>query len=87
MRPPRPPAARARPLRPPTALSFPFLEGTPRLLRQVLGVSVDSVFSHLAWSNTPRTAGGLGGVQYPLIAGARPPGAKMRRAAARARSC
>lgn len=34
----------------------------------VLGVSVDSVFSHLAWNNTPRKEGGLGGVTYPLIA-------------------
>ena len=37
---------------------------------QVVGVSVDSVFSHLAWIQTPRTKGGLGGLQYPLLAGA-----------------
>ena len=35
---------------------------------QVLGVSVDSHFSHLAWRNTPRTEGGIGDIQYPLIA-------------------
>lgn len=35
---------------------------------QVLGVSVDSHFSHLAWRNTPRTEGGIGQVKYPLIA-------------------
>ena len=35
---------------------------------EVLGVSVDSQFSHLAWNQTPRTQGGLGGVRYPLIA-------------------
>ncbi len=35
---------------------------------QVLGVSIDSHFSHLAWRNTPRTAGGIGEVKYPLIA-------------------
>lgn len=35
---------------------------------QVLGVSIDSHFSHLAWRNTPRTEGGIGQVQYPLIA-------------------
>jgi peroxiredoxin (alkyl hydroperoxide reductase subunit C) len=35
---------------------------------QVLGVSIDSHFSHLAWRNTPRTAGGLGEIKYPLIA-------------------
>ena len=35
---------------------------------QVLGVSIDSHFSHLAWRNTPRTAGGIGEIKYPLIA-------------------
>ena len=35
---------------------------------QILGVSVDSAFSHLAWRNTPRNNGGLGNVSYPLIA-------------------
>ena len=34
----------------------------------VLGVSVDSVFSHLAWNAQSRKEGGLGGVTYPLIA-------------------
>ena len=34
---------------------------------QLLGVSVDSHFSHLAWINTPRSDGGLGGLDYPLI--------------------
>jgi alkyl hydroperoxide reductase subunit AhpC len=34
---------------------------------QVIGVSVDSKFSHLAWINTPRTQGGLGGLKYPLV--------------------
>ena len=34
---------------------------------QVLGCSVDSHFSHLAWNATPRNKGGLGGVKYPLI--------------------
>jgi alkyl hydroperoxide reductase subunit AhpC len=33
----------------------------------VLGVSVDSKFTHLAWINTPRKAGGLGKLDYPLI--------------------
>lgn len=32
----------------------------------VLGVSTDSRFSHLAWINTPRKEGGLGGLNYPL---------------------
>lgn len=33
----------------------------------VLGASVDSVFSHLAWVNTDRKKGGLGAVEFPLI--------------------
>ena len=35
---------------------------------QLLGVSVDSQFSHLAWINTPKKDGGLGGHDYPLVA-------------------
>jgi alkyl hydroperoxide reductase subunit AhpC len=35
---------------------------------QILGVSVDSEFSHLAWRNLPRDQGGLGNIQYPLVA-------------------
>lgn len=35
---------------------------------QVIGVSTDSHFSHLAWINTPRKQGGLGGdLGYPLL--------------------
>ena len=34
----------------------------------VLGVSTDSHFTHLAWINTPRTEGGLGKINYPLLA-------------------
>ena len=34
---------------------------------EVIGVSVDSEFSHLAWIQTPRTQGGLGGLRYPLV--------------------
>lgn len=34
---------------------------------QVLGVSVDSHYTHLAWKNTPRSQGGLGNIDYPLI--------------------
>ncbi len=34
---------------------------------QVIGVSVDSHFSHLAWRNTPRRDGGIGEVAYPLV--------------------
>ena len=35
---------------------------------QLLGCSIDSHFTHLAWRNTPRDAGGLGDIQYPLVA-------------------
>jgi len=34
---------------------------------QVLGVSVDSQFSHLAWRATERKKGGIGEISYPLI--------------------
>lgn len=34
---------------------------------QVIGCSVDSVYSHLAWLNTPKNKGGIEGVSYPLI--------------------
>ncbi len=35
---------------------------------EVIGVSVDSHFSHLAWKNTPVNKGGIGQIQYPLVA-------------------
>jgi alkyl hydroperoxide reductase subunit AhpC len=35
---------------------------------QVIGCSVDSAYSHLAWVNTPRKEGGLGDLKYPLVA-------------------
>ncbi len=35
---------------------------------QVLGCSIDSHFSHLAWRNTPRKDGGIGEIKYPLVA-------------------
>ncbi|MCC6669768.1 MAG: peroxiredoxin [Planctomycetes bacterium] len=35
---------------------------------EVVGVSVDSHFTHLAWKNTPVDKGGIGQVQYPLVA-------------------
>ncbi len=35
---------------------------------QVIGVSVDSHFTHLAWKNTPCEHGGIGSVRYPLVA-------------------
>ena len=35
---------------------------------EVIGVSVDSQFTHLAWKNTPVEKGGIGNIQYPLVA-------------------
>ncbi|OMH80650.1 Peroxiredoxin-4 [Zancudomyces culisetae] len=35
---------------------------------EVVGVSTDSQFSHLAWTNLPRNKGGLGDIQIPLVA-------------------
>jgi peroxiredoxin (alkyl hydroperoxide reductase subunit C) len=34
---------------------------------QVLGISVDSVYTHLAWKNTPVDQGGIGPIQFPLV--------------------
>jgi len=34
----------------------------------IIGVSVDSQFSHFAWKNTPVNEGGIGQVRYPLVA-------------------
>jgi len=35
---------------------------------EVIGVSIDSHFSHLAWTNTPVEKGGIGKVKYTLAA-------------------
>ena len=35
---------------------------------QVIGVSIDSHFTHLAWKNTSRDQGGIGPIKYPLVA-------------------
>lgn len=34
---------------------------------EVLGVSVDSVYSHVAWRSLPRREGGIGAITFPLI--------------------
>ena len=34
---------------------------------EVIGVSVDSRFTHLAWKNTKVEDGGIGNIQYPLV--------------------
>jgi len=35
---------------------------------EVIGVSIDSQFTHLAWKNTPLEKGGIGKVGYTLVA-------------------
>ena len=34
---------------------------------QVVGCSVDSWFSHVAWLSTPKSQGGIQGVNYPIL--------------------
>lgn len=38
---------------------------------QVIGVSIDSQFTHYAWRNTPVDKGGIGPVQFPIVADVR----------------
>ena len=35
---------------------------------EVVGVSIDSEFSHFAWKNTEVKKGGIGNVQFPMVA-------------------
>lgn len=35
---------------------------------EIVGCSVDSKFTHLAWAKTPRKEGGIGKLQFPLLA-------------------
>jgi peroxiredoxin (alkyl hydroperoxide reductase subunit C) len=35
---------------------------------QVIGCSIDSQFTHVAWRNTPVDDGGIGQIAYPLVA-------------------
>lgn len=34
---------------------------------KVVGCSIDSQYSHAAWLNTPKSAGGIEGVTYPIV--------------------
>ena len=34
---------------------------------EVIGVSVDSVYTHIAWKKTPTNKGGIGLIRYPLV--------------------
>ena len=38
-----------------------------KLNTEVIGVSVDSKFSHNAWLNTPKSDGGIEGVKYTIV--------------------
>ncbi len=35
---------------------------------EIIGVSVDSQFTHFAWKQTPVEKGGIGDIQFPLVA-------------------
>ena len=35
---------------------------------QIIGISIDSQFTHLAWRNTPVDKGGIGQIDFPLVA-------------------
>lgn len=35
---------------------------------EIIGISIDSQFSHWAWKNTPIKQGGIGNIQFPLVA-------------------
>ena len=34
---------------------------------ELIGISVDSVYTHLAWKNTPVNQGGIGNIRFPLV--------------------
>ena len=34
---------------------------------ELIGISVDSHFTHNAWRNTPRDKGGIGDIEFPLV--------------------
>lgn len=44
------------------------LEEFEKRQTQVIGCSVDSAYSHYAWLSTPKSKGGIEGVDYPIIA-------------------
>lgn len=44
------------------------IEEFKALNAEVLGISVDSHYTHLAWTEKPREEGGISGLQYPLLA-------------------
>ncbi|XP_072275405.1 peroxiredoxin-1 [Pyxicephalus adspersus] len=47
------------------------VEEFKKLNTEVIAASVDSHFSHLAWTNSPRKDGGLGPMKIPLVSDTR----------------
>lgn len=43
------------------------IEEFKKLNTEIIGISIDSHFSHLAWQNTSRKEGGLGKLRFPLL--------------------
>lgn len=43
------------------------LQDFRKLGAEVVGCSVDSAFTHLAWLRTPKNEGGIQGITYPLL--------------------
>jgi peroxiredoxin (alkyl hydroperoxide reductase subunit C) len=49
-------------------IAFNESAGTFRDLNcDIIGASVDSVYTHRAWMNTPRDQGGIGAIRYPMV--------------------
>ncbi len=44
------------------------LDEFTKINTKVMSCSIDSHFSHMAWQNLPRKAGGLGEIRYPMLA-------------------
>jgi peroxiredoxin (alkyl hydroperoxide reductase subunit C) len=44
------------------------IEEFHKLGAEIIGVSVDSEYSHYAWKNTPVEKGGIGNIRFPLVA-------------------
>src|SRR5262245_38044408 len=44
------------------------LEEFEKRQAEVIGCSVDSCYTHMAWLNTPKNKGGIEGVEFPLVA-------------------
>lgn len=44
------------------------VEQFKKINTQVIGISTDSHFTHLAWIKTPRKQGGVGKINFPLVA-------------------